>query len=393
MNKKIKLAKYIVDFVSNLKLSLHKLCELIRIIKKNRLICLQILFGIAFLLQPIILPAQPNNIGRSVFSWPILKNVLANALIIVFFYFNYFILIPHFYFNKKYVGYIIGLLFSLSVILIVPSIGSAVFPHQKYPKPFPEFREGKPLHPEFERPEKSRENASLFGKFQDFFADNDQTFFMFSSIAFFSILLRVTNRYYKTENAKQEAEINYLLAQINPHFLFNVLNNIYTLTIREKASTSSESLLKLSGLLRYIFTETNGNIISLEKEISCLNDFIDLQKLRLTDSVDLKYAVSGELIGKQIAPMLLLPFIENAFKHGVSSDENSIIDIKIDVVNKKLEMYANNTKVAIGNDAISKSGLGIANAKNRLQLIYPDRHTLDISETEQQFTVTLKISL
>lgn len=186
------------------------------------------------------------------------------------------------------------------------------------------------------------------------------------------MLLRVTERYYKTENAKQKAEINYLLAQINPHFLFNALNSIYTLTIKEKAPNSSTSVLKLAGMLRYVFTETNNNFVTLEKEIECINDYIDLQALRLTKNVLLDYQVSGKYDEKLIAPMLMMPFIENAFKHGVSNDEKSVIRIAIDNKDKFLNLKVENTKVTIDATTIGKSGLGIENVKSRLQLIYPD---------------------
>ncbi len=232
---------------------------------------------------------------------------------------------------------------------------------------------------------------SLISKIRFYFTENDQTFFLFGAIVLFSLLLRINNRYYKTENAKQEAEINYLLAQINPHFLFNVLNSIYTLTIKENATNSSTSILKLSGLLRYVFTETNNNRVSLEKEITCINDFIDLQKLRLNNNVQLQYIVNGSLEQKLIAPILLMPFIENAFKHGVSTDEISSIFIQIDVENNHLKMVVRNNKVAINNDTIGKSGLGIENSKNRLNLLYPNKHELHIVDKDTFYEVTLLI--
>lgn len=360
--------------------------------RRNISIGLQIILVVAFLLQPIFLPTQPDDIGRSVFSKVILKNLLANTLITAFFYFNYYFLIPRLYFSKSYVGYVIALAVSLSIILTIPSKSTAHLPSQRRQRPPIESKEPQYSHPRFERDGKPPKQRAVFGKFQHFFSDNDQTFFLFGTIVLFSLLLRINGRYYKTEYARQEAEINYLLAQINPHFLFNALNSIYTLTIKEKATHSSTSLLKLSGLLRYVFTETSHNLVPLEKEIACINDFIDLQKLRLTDNVQLMYGVAGDPSGKQLAPMLLMPFIENAFKHGVSPDENSVIHIKIDVEDDRLKMQVNNKKVIINNDRIGKSGLGIENAKNRLQLLYPGKHRLDISETDHLFNVTLEIS-
>jgi len=359
--------------------------------REYKLIWLQIILGVAFLLQPIFLPVRPDDMDSFVFSREILKNIMANALILVFFYFNYFVLIPRFYLAKEYLLYFIAVLVCFVTILFVSNISTTQLNSVRHERTRPsmQLREQRPPF-EFDR-KPLPSQRSLLSEFRFFFTENDQTFFLFGSIVLFSLFLQVNNRYYKTENAKQEAEINYLLAQINPHFLFNALNSIYTLTIKEKASKSSTSLLKLSGLMRYVITETYQNVVPLEKEIACINDFIDLQKLRLTDNVKLDYVVLGSTSGKQIAPMLLMPFVENAFKHGVCPEENSVIQIKIDVANDVLKMEVNNNKISANNDTIGKSGLGITNAKKRLALLYPNRHDLSISETDQTFNVTLKI--
>jgi LytS/YehU family sensor histidine kinase len=145
--------------------------------------------------------------------------------------------------------------------------------------------------------------------------------------------------------------------------------------------------------MRYVITETNQKFVPLEKEIEYINNYIDLQKLRLTENVKLYYTVTGDISGKQIAPLMLIPFVENAFKHGVSPDENSAIQVKISVANDTLKMEVKNNKISLNIDTIGKSGLGIANAKNRFQLLYPNQHDLTISETNKTFNVTLKINL
>ncbi|MFN8294336.1 MAG: histidine kinase [Chitinophagales bacterium] len=360
--------------------------------EKNKLLWLQLVLGTLFLLQPIILPVRPDSINQFILSREILKNIFANVLILSFFYFNYFFLIPRFYLAKKHLRYFLVVFACLIGILFLSNVFasqlSSAPPHQSgnrppamHHNPMPpfEFNNGHPMQ------------QSPLTRAQFFFTENDQIFFLFASIVLFSLLLQISHRYYKTENAKQEAEINYLLAQINPHFLFNALNSIYTLSIKENAQNASTALLKLSGLMRYVITETNRNSIPLEKEIACLNDFIDLQKLRLTSNVQLSYVVSGNTSHKQIAPMLLIPFVENAFKHGVNPDDNSEIQIKIDITEDALTMNIHNNKVVVNNDTIGKSGLGIANAKNRLNLLYPNKHNLHISETDHSFDVTLKL--
>lgn len=371
--------------------------------RKNKLIGLQIIFITAFLLQPIVLPVRPDDMHGLFFSREILKNILANMLIIAFFYCNYFLLIPQFYFTKKYVLYFLAVLACLIAILFISSALTSGLPSPRqqpvHHRPSSEFRTQPlppradfPPSPRFKPDRKLSPNRSTFSKFRMYFTENDQIFFLFAAIVLFSLLLQANRRYYRTENAKQEAEINYLIAQINPHFLFNVLNSIYTLTVKERAPNSSKSLLKLSGLMRYIITETNQNAVPLEKEIACIDDYIDLQKLRLTDNVRLEYTVTGNLSDKQIAPMLLMPFIENAFKYGISTDEDALIRIEIDTDETKLKMQIVNQKV-IKKKTGGVSGLGIKNVQNRLLLLYPDHHELRISETESSFHVTLKIIL
>ncbi|HMY83616.1 MAG: histidine kinase [Saprospiraceae bacterium] len=358
----------------------------------KKLIWLQIILGVAFLLQPILLPVRPDDMYRFVFSKEILKNMLANVLILVFFYWNYYFLIPGFYLAKKYLPYFLIVILSFSTILFISnSVTSQISPAKQGNRAFPviEFRNN---HPQFGFRQIPTPQGSFLSKLRFFFTENDQIFFLFGSIVLFSLLLQMSNRYYKTENAKQEAEINYLLAQINPHFLFNTLNSIYTLAIIENATKASTGLLKLSGLMRYIITETHQNSVPLEKELECINDFIDLQKLRIGNHVKLDYDVSGKMSGKQIAPMLLIPFIENAFKYGISPDEDSAIQISIHVIDNVLTMKVSNNKVAINNASTENSGLGIENAKNRLNLLYPNKHDLSISETEKKFNVTLTIT-
>lgn len=363
-----------------------------KVSRRNKLFWFQVIGCIIFLLQPVLLPVRPDDMERFAFSREISKNILANALILLFFYLNYFVLIPRFYRSKKYLTYFLLVLACFSTVLLVSNTFSLKVHPVEYDRPFsppPKFRDFPPppdinnIPPEF--------HESPIARVRFFFTENDQIFFLFGSIVLFSLLLNVSSQFYKSENAKQKAEINYLLAQINPHFLFNALNSIYTLTIKENAQDSSSGLLKLSGLLRYVFTETSHNSISLGKEITYISDFIELQKLRLTKNVKLSYVVNGNLSGKEIAPMLLIPLIENAFKHGVSTDEDSEIDIQIDVIEISLKLFVKNKKVSIGNDTIEKSGLGIANVKHRLQLLYPGKHYMETIDQENMFITILQI--
>jgi len=145
-----------------------------------------------------------------------------------------------------------------------------------------------------------------------------------------SFLIKLNQRLDTIKEEKQIAEISYLKAQINPHFLFNTLNSLYALTL-EKSKEAPNAVLKLSSIMRYVVTESNQDFVPLEKEINYIKDYIDLQKLRIDKDANLKISIEGESKGKIIAPLIVIPFIENAFKYGINPDENSFIDIKIKI--------------------------------------------------------------
>ncbi|MDB5274656.1 MAG: hypothetical protein JWO58_3023, partial [Chitinophagaceae bacterium] len=194
------------------------------------------------------------------------------------------------------------------------------------------------------------------------------------------------------ENEKLVSELSFLKSQVNPHFLFNTLNNIYSLSMDHSEHTS-ESIMKLSQLLRYMIYETEEEYVSLEKELTYIQDYIDLQKIRLTENIALSFVVSGNIIGKQIEPMLLIPFIENAFKHGVDYSSNSWIRIRIDLSNPtQIELSVTNSNYAkISND--KTSGIGLQNVQKRIKLLYPDKHTLNINSSKETFSIRLVITM
>jgi LytS/YehU family sensor histidine kinase len=207
-----------------------------------------------------------------------------------------------------------------------------------------------------------------------------------------SIGLRLNSQWKQTEKERLSAQLSYLKTQINPHFLFNTLNSIYAVTI-VKVPKGAEMVAKLSEMMRYALKETQSDFVSLEKEINYINNYIDLQKIRFDKSIKYSYIVEGEYDNNQIAPLLLIPFIENAFKHGVNSEQDSNIRIKISITNNELNLHVTNNKVDIESLPEEKSGLGIKNTKHRLELIYPSKHLLVISETETLFDVLLHIEL
>ncbi|HRD40256.1 MAG TPA: sensor histidine kinase, partial [Bacteroidia bacterium] len=185
-------------------------------------------------------------------------------------------------------------------------------------------------------------------------------------------------------------ELSYLKAQINPHFLFNTLNSIYSLAI-QKSDETANAVVKLSGMMRYVLTESQNEFVSLQKELDYINNYIELQKTRLDSTIKLHYTITGTTTGKAIAPLILIPFIENAFKYGVNAEENSEITIEISVNEAAINLFVKNNKVSIRPDPENRSGLGIENTKSRLLLLYPGKHYLNIDDNSASFSVSLSI--
>lgn len=201
----------------------------------------------------------------------------------------------------------------------------------------------------------------------------------------------------KKELGRSTASFDFLRSQINPHFLFNALNTIYGTAIQEGAERTSEGIEKLGDMMRFMLHENMQDKIALTREVEYLNNYISLQRLR-TDAnpiVTIEAHVEQPVTPVQIAPMLLIPFVENAFKHGISFREPSHIKITLEVKDKVLNFDVYNSKhVRPENDPEkNRSGIGLNNVKQRLQLLYPRRHELIIRETGKEFFVHLTLQL
>lgn len=201
----------------------------------------------------------------------------------------------------------------------------------------------------------------------------------------------------KKELGQSHANFDFLRSQINPHFLFNALNTIYGTAIQEKAERTSEGVEKLGDMMRFMLQENMQEKISLSREIDYLNNYISLQKLRTDANPDIKIEaeIEQQVNIIQIAPMLLIPFVENAFKHGISFREPSYITITLEVRDNTLYFDVCNSKhVRQDNDPEQNSnGIGLSNVKQRLRLLYPDKHELVIRETKKDFFVHLTLKL
>ncbi|HEY5409080.1 MAG TPA: histidine kinase [Ginsengibacter sp.] len=192
---------------------------------------------------------------------------------------------------------------------------------------------------------------------------------------------------------KSNAELQLLKAQIHPHFLFNTLNNIYSFTLT-RSPFAAELVQKLSDMLNYMITDCNRVLVPLEKEIQLLKDYIGLEKVRYGDRLDIQMHINGDYSGKMIAPLLMIPFVENCFKHGASVMRGrQWMHLIINVTDNHLDFNLSNSKPAIQDTNKSKSGIGLINVQKRLALLYTGNYELDINSTDNTFSVYLKIKL
>jgi sensor histidine kinase YesM len=194
------------------------------------------------------------------------------------------------------------------------------------------------------------------------------------------------------EKEKLRTELSLLKSQVNPHFLFNTLNNIYAMAITQSENTA-DAVMKLAQIMRYILQDAEIELVPLQKDIEFLQHYIELQQFRLSDKVDIAFTITGSPSTLRIAPLLLIPFVENAFKYGVSARQKTRIAMDIRIEGNMVTLWVQNSKPANA-AAISKdnTGIGINNTRRRLALLYPDKHDLQIIDQPDQYTVTLKIN-
>lgn len=215
---------------------------------------------------------------------------------------------------------------------------------------------------------------------------------LFLAVSFASAIKLARDSFTRRQQEK-EAELKLLKAQLNPHFLFNTLNNLYGLSVI-KSDKLPSLMLKLSDLLRYSLYETKEQLVPLSKEVEYLENYISLEKIRL-ENTEINFTVNGKIDNKQIAPMLFIVFVENAFKH--LSTEKSNVDIIISSKENSLHFSCKNTidrlKPLEENLEKGKSGIGLMNAKKRLALMYPEKHQLKINNNNRIFSVDLTIEL
>jgi len=301
------------------------------------------------------------------------RGILLIIIYLITFYLNWFIFVPRLYVNKKYLLYILSAILLLSVTV---ALRVAI---EKHFNVAPDALKRKP------------------------YFDKDVRIIIFaiaaSAFTFItSFLLRIADFYTLQsrqkdilQQQKTEAEIKFLKAQLNPHFLFNALNNIYALVLT-RSENAAESLMSLSQLLRYIIYDAEVEKVSLEKEIVYLKYYIELESLRLADKNKLKINIVVDPNNHKIMPMIFIPFVENSFKHSDINKDGSI-EISLKLNGNQLEFICENTYSSVPKSVDHVGGIGLENSKKRLEMVYPQKHKLEIINKDGIYRVALKIDL
>ncbi|MGN6641126.1 MAG: sensor histidine kinase [Mucilaginibacter sp.] len=302
------------------------------------------------------------------------------ALIIIFglfgviniglFYLNYLYLLPQFLDKKKYRDYTLVLIGTI-VVFALGKYGIALI-----------FKNVILVH--------EGRHSSFWSYVTSSALVN--VFFLFLSTALkFAVDWFLNERVQRDlENQRLSAELAFLKSQINPHFLFNSLNSIYSLAY-QKSDTTPEAILKLSEIMRYMLYESNDQKVDLAKELQYLQNYIDLQKIRFGSKAFVDFKITGEVGNQKIVPLLLIAFIENAFKHGVANDPSIPIRMLINLDGTHLHFYIENKKHMNNRDL--EGGVGLQNVKRRLELLYPYKYKLDIQDKPDIYTCELSLVL
>jgi LytS/YehU family sensor histidine kinase len=220
------------------------------------------------------------------------------------------------------------------------------------------------------------------------------------TVAVLSVAIKMTGKWYKTQTERQreqnertEAELKNLRQQLNPHFLFNTLNNIYA-QIAISPEKAQESMLDLSKLLRYVLYENTGNFVPLERELTFIHNYVELMRIRLNPGVDMKINIDIAEKDKLIAPLMFIALLENAFKHGISPTQHSFIDIHI-YLNRDIQLCCiiKNSYFPKDQSDQSGSGIGLENLRRRLEILYPYKYVLRAEKVENEFVAKLIVPL
>lgn len=330
--------------------------------------------------------------------WPELKiqlMFLPGRMIIV--YLGLYFLIPRYLLQKKYVLYVLWLI-PISVLIGIQFRLLTFYFY--FPIYDPDFVKVVSQTTEtlvtYEIPEYVS-NPWLFHKIIKYAISLNTVILLTTGLKLLKIWYRDKQATKQLEKEKLEAELKFLKGQIHPHFLFNTLNNLYALTLK-KDEHAPEIVLKLSDLMNYMLYDTNTPYIDIEKEINYIKNYIALEKIRYGNRVDISFNIAGQIAGNKIAPMLILPFVENSFKHGVSGEiDNAWITIDLLIQGNAMTLKVENSKSLEYVKRTQReyaSGIGLVNVRRRLDLLYKDQYELKIFDDEpSSYLVVLKLTL
>lgn len=350
----------------------------------RNIILIHVLSWFLFFIIPVFaFPDAKNIFSTELLRAFVITHILNNILLILIFYLNTEILIPRLLFQNKIYLYLFLIIIG-AVIFSWANILEFKIIFKNY------FLTNKKLMDGFNRHNK---NNNLFSRISI-------PLFYYGIIVLIGVLIQlIKERIKNTEEKKQielektSAELEVLKLQISPHFLFNTLNNIRWLA-RQKSDQTEDSIVKLSSLLRYILYQTKSETVSIKKEIQHLKDFISLHKMRLNEKTTVIFECNSDFQDFLIEPLLFIPFIENVFKYGISNTETNTIEIKLQIEENELNFYTKNSvfEQEFNQDEQNK-GLGIKNIKHRLELSYPNKHELKLTNKDSIFEVMLKLNL
>lgn len=334
-----------------------------------------------------VLPLIHILLWSLVFFWPflviqerlnldkiIIRNWIPSFCLLLIFYVNYWVLVDKFFFEKKKIWF-----FVFNVLLVIASFAFIVFASQFFEMNLP---------PEIQ---KRRHSLPFYKRL------NIPMFIPMILTIGMCVGVKLNEQWSKKElllekikKSQLDSEIKYLRHQIQPHFLFNTLNNIYSL-VDIAPNMAKTSIHSLSKMMRYLLHDSNDNRVSLNKEIEFLERFIDLMKLRVADhlKIETEFPIINQPI--QVAPLLLLPFVENAFKHGINAMQESFIRIHLSINNDEIVYLVENSSFP-ENNSPTDSGIGLTNLKKRLDLMYGEKYSLLVEEKEQVYTAKLTIN-
>lgn len=353
--------------------------------RKSYFILIQIIAWMLFCLLPIMFMPEPHHENHRAilnpFSTFVFIFFIINIKFIILFYVNYLVLIPKYFEKQKYWLYFILLSMLFLIVVSIPFIRNLIFENHHHAEKMSHHRMGLNHHGEGPRMPRDGIMAPTSG----------MHFFMSVIVALVPLLIYYYTRWVSTQKEKAEMELAFLKTQINHHFLFNSLNSIYALS-EQKSENTSNAIMDLSTIMRYLLTETDSKFVPLKRELDYISHYVNLQKLRIPPNVKLDFQLKGDSGDLLIAPMILLTFIENCFKHGILTSKPCEIKIEIIVDNQILVLKTSNAIQDRINDS-SMDKIGIENARKRLEHDYLNKYELVQNCNGFVYTVNLKMKL